>query len=93
MELDKICLKFDGEKVENRYIFKTKYGTLRVVDLKDDTFIPMMFEDDFNLNLFLSETHDHTIGKYSYKWNLHSSDKEFNLERLEQRLSYVRQNT
>lgn len=93
MKLDKICLKFGGEKVENRYIFKTKYGTLRVVDLKDDTFIPMMFEKDFNLNLFLSETHDHTIGRHSFKWNLHSSDKEFNLERLEQRLSYVRQNT
>ena len=84
-----ICKKFGGIKDKNSYIFKTKYGTLQVTDLNDNTFIPMMFEKDFNLNEFLEDTHDNTINKHSFKWNLISSDKKFNLERLEQRLTFL----
>ncbi len=60
-----------------------------IEQFKDDTFIPMYFEKDFNLSSFLADTHDHTIGKHSFKWNLHSTDKQFNLERLEQRLNFI----
>jgi hypothetical protein len=88
--VEKILLKYGAqEEKENRYKLKTKYGTLVVVDFKDDTFIPMYFEKDFNLSSFLADTHDHTIGKHSFKWNLHSTDKQFNLERLEQRLNFI----
>ena len=87
--MKEVCKKFGAKKDKNSYIFKTKYGTLQVTDLNDNTFIPMMFENDFNLDKFLEDTYDNTINPYSFKWNLHSSDKKFNLERLEQRLTFL----
>lgn len=91
--VDKICLKFGGEKTrENEYEFKTSIGTLFVTDRKDNTFIPMMFGRDFNRQKFIEFSHDNSVGEYSFKWNLHSSDKEFNLSRLEQRLDFINRN-
>ena len=85
-----ICLKFGGEKTrEKEYQFKTTVGTLFVTDLKDDGFIPMMFGRDFNRQKFIEISHDNSVGELSFKWNLHSSDKEFNLSRLEQRLDFI----
>lgn len=92
--VENICLKFGAEKGkrEERYILKTKIGTLFITDRKDNTFIPMMFDHDLNLSEFLRITHDNTINPYSFKWNLHSSDKKFNLDRLEQRLDFINRN-
>ena len=90
--VDKICLKFGGEKELNRYTFKTKVGTLYVTDLADNTFIPMMFDRDFNRDEFVRVSHDNTVGEHSFKYNLHSSDKTFNLGRLEQRLDFINRN-
>lgn len=87
--VENICLKFRGEKDKEKYIFKTSVGTLFVTDLKDDGFIPMMFDRDFNREVFLKFSHDTSVGEYSNKWNLHSSDKKFNLGRLEQRLDFI----
>jgi hypothetical protein len=49
----------------------------------------MMFREDFNLEKFLKDSHDDTINKWSFKWNLHSTDKNFNFSRLTQRLEFV----
>lgn len=89
--VENICLKFRGEKdkTEEKYIFKTTVGTLFVIDRNDDEFIPMMFDKDFNRETFLKFSHDTSVGEHSYKWNLHSSDKKFNLGRLEQRLDFI----
>jgi hypothetical protein len=93
MEVSKICTTF-GATTENKrdYKFQTKYGTLSVADLNDETFIPMMFSKGFDLILFLAETYDHTINKHSFKWNLHSTEKEFNKERLISRLTFLTKN-
>ena len=90
--VEKICLKFGGEKDKEQFIFKTKVGTLFVTDRKDDTFIPMMFDQDFKRDEFIKVSHDKTVGEWSYKWNLHSGDKRFNLSRLEQRLDFINRN-
>lgn len=88
-----LYLKFGGKKIKDReYQFKTTIGTLIVVDFKDDTFIPMRFEKDFNREEFVKRSHDNSVGEHSYKWNLHSSDKEYNLQRLEQRLTFMKNN-
>lgn len=86
--------KFKGDLINDEphlvYQFKTCVGTLIVTFFKNDLeFIPMIFEEDFNLSNFLELTHDETINKHSYKWNLISSDTTFNLERLEQRLELL----
>ena len=91
--VENLCLKFGGEKDKtNRFTFKTTVGTLYVTDLNDNTFIPMMFDRDFNLQQFLNISHDKTINPHSFKWNLHSEDKNFNLSRLEQRLDFINRN-
>lgn len=90
--VEKLCLKFGGEKEKGQFIFKTKVGTLRVTDLKDEEFIPMIFDRDFNREEWLRVSHDNSVGEWSYKYNLHSSDKKFNLERLEQRLDFINRN-
>ena len=85
-----LCLKFGGEKNRDReYTFKTKIGTLHIADLNDATFIPMRFGNDFKRDEFIKISHDVSVGEHSFKWNLHSSDKDFNLSRLEQRLDFI----
>lgn len=90
MKVSKICTNF-GATTENKidYKLQTKYGTLSISDLNDESFIPMMFAKDFDLSLFLTETCDDTISKHSFKWNLHNLDKEFNKERLVSRLTFL----
>jgi len=94
LTLRQICLKYGGKENKKQpfteYEFKTVVGTLTVTDLKDNGFIPVIFEKDFDLSRFLELTHDNSIGVFTYKWNLHSSDKQFNLERLEARLSFFK---
>lgn len=90
--VEKLCLKFGGEKDKNKFTFKTTVGTLFITDRDDDEFIPMMFDHDFNLQEFLKITCDNTINPHSFKWNLHSIDKRFNLSRLEQRLDFINRN-
>lgn len=88
-----LCLKFGAKKNKEReYQLKTTIGTLTIVDLNDTTFIPMMFGKDFNREEWLRVSHDASVGEWSYKWNLHSEDKEFNLGRLEQRLAFINKN-
>ena len=91
--VENLCLKFGGEKTrEKEYQFKTKIGTLFVTDRDDNTFIPMIFHHDFKREEFIKVSHDKTVGEWSYKWNLHSADKKFNLSRLEQRLDFINRN-
>lgn len=91
--VEKLCLKFGGEKDKtNRFTFKTTVGTLYVTDLNDNTFIPMIFDRDFNRQKFIEVSYDKTVGESSFKWNLHSEDKSFNLGRLEQRLDFINRN-
>lgn len=90
--VEKLCLKFGGEKDKNKFTFKTTVGTLFVTDLTDDTFIPMMFDHDFKREKFIEVSHDTTVSQHSFKWNLHSSNKQFNLSRLEQRLDFINRN-
>ena len=87
-----LCLKFGAKEDKNSFVLKTKIGTLLVTDLKDDEFIPMRFDNDFNKEEFLKVTHDDSINPHSFKWNLHSQDKRFNLNRLEQRLDFINRN-
>ena len=88
--MEKLLKKYGATTDDNRdYFLNTKYGTLVIIDLNDSTFIPMFFQSDFNLEQFLIDSNDHTINKNSFKWNLHSIDKKFNLERLEQRLKWL----
>lgn len=92
--LRQICLKYGGKENKKQpfteYEFKTVVGTLIVTDLKDNGFIPMIFEKDFDLQEFLRRTHDNSINHHSFKWNLHNSDKKFNLERLQARLEFFK---
>lgn len=88
-----LCLKFGAKRNKERdYQLKTTVGTLTITDLNDATFIPMIFGKDFNCNEFIKVTHDNSINPHSFKWNLHSEDKEFNLGRLEQRLEFIKNN-
>ena len=84
--LDEICQQYGGKKDGNTYTIQTKVGTLFVRDREDNTFIPMQFDDNIDINLFYEITQDKSINSWSHKWNLHSLDGEFNLERLENRL-------
>ena len=52
----------------------------------------MIFDRDFKKDEFIRLSHDKTVGEWSYKWNLHSGDKKFNLSRLEQRLDFINRN-
>lgn len=96
--LKKICASFGGVAKHDKigdvtsYSFIYSIGTLIVTDRKDNTFIPMIFENGFNLQEFLRVSHDTTINPYSFKWNLHSSDKDFNLGRLKSRLEFMKNN-
>ena len=88
-----VAKHFNLNKVsDNEYTLQTKVGTLQITDRNDLSFIPMMFQNDFNLDEFLKLSHDETINKHSYKWNLHSSDKQFNLSRLISRLEFFTKN-
>lgn len=87
--LDEICQQYGGVKENNNYKIETKVGTLFVRDREDNTFIPMQFDDNIDINLFFKITNDRSINSWSYKWNLHSLDGEFNLERLENRLKLL----
>ena len=88
-----LCLKFGGKEIKtNQYQLKTTVGTLTITDREDDTFIPMMFDEDFNRKEWLKVSHDTSVGEWSYKWNLHSEDKKFNLGRLESRLTFIKNN-
>lgn len=84
--LDEICQQYGGIKEGNSYKIQTKVGTLFVRDREDNTFIPMQFDNNIDINLFYEITNDKDINPHSHKWNLHSFDGEFNLERLENRL-------
>lgn len=91
--VEDICLKFGGKEIRKKeYQFKTSVGTLFVTNLKDDEFIPMMFDRDFNRVEFIKISHDNSVGEHSFKWNLHSADKDYNLSRLEQRLDFINRN-
>ena len=88
--MKKLLKKYGATTDDNTdYFLNTKYGTLVIIDLNDNTSIPMFFQSGFNLEQFLIDSNDHTINKNSFKWNLHSTDKKFNLERLEQRLKWL----
>lgn len=88
-----LCLKFGGKEVKtNQYQLKTTVGTLIITDREDASFIPMMFDKDFNREEWLKVSHDTSVGECSYKWNLHSEDKEFNLGRLKSRLTFIKNN-
>jgi len=88
--VENLCLKFGGIKIrEKEYQFKTTIGTLFVTDRDDNSFIPMIFHHDFKRDEFIKISHDNSVGEHSFKYNLHSSDKEFNLSRLEQRLDFI----
>ena len=89
MKISEICLKYGGILVNNRFSIITNYGKLFVSDLGDNTFIPMIFDFGFDINQFKVDSHDDTINNHSFKWNLHSSDIKFNLQRLDSRLSFV----
>lgn len=91
--VENICLKFGAKKNKEReYQLKTTVGILTITDLNDTTFIPMIFDRNFNRAEFLKITQDYTINQWSGKWNLHSEDKEFNLGRLESRLTFIKNN-
>ena len=91
--LSNICEYFNCVAENNStFVLKTNIGTLRITDFKDETFIPIIFERDFNLKEFLKVSHDNTINPNSFKWNLHSTDKKFNLERLKSRLDFIKRN-
>lgn len=91
---EEIVKKFNGVCISNDlceiYEFKTVVGTLRVTAYADSfDFIPLIFGLDFDYAKFMSITYDESINRNSYKWNLHSSDQKFNLERLDRRLSIL----
>lgn len=92
-----LVAKFGGELISEdlcrTFRFKTIFGDLDVTFFDDNyTFIPMMFRENFDLSKFLELTNDETINRHSFKWNLHSSDKKFNLDRLEARLDFITKN-
>ena len=78
--MKKLLLKYGCKQDGNVYSIQTKVGTLYITDLNDLTFIPLIFGSDFDLKKFLEISHDKTVNPHTFKWNLHSSDKRFNLE-------------
>ena len=88
--LEEICKKYGGIKDNySTYTICTKVGTLHIRDREDNTFIPMQFGNDIDINLFYEITNDKDINYWSHKWNLHSLDSEENLKRLDNRLKLL----